>query len=335
MNGTLRELFNTIRGKMLLLVLLNVAGFALIIAIVGVSNWRLKSLTTEVVEMQTAQLTESANIARELSDLFAEIELFDRAFYGRDDVFDARRQTLVRLAGQVSGHATGPELAAALKTMTARLGAYLEAGGKVNAVLAERRALASQIWTEISGLEEQLSQWLIELTLKGEDTDPIDQILALVTGYRESLLIIERRHAESYAAYAERRALSEGVEVLAMVDDLHRRLQTITASAPEIASHGKMIAELTARYRSAADGLYLGLSDLGAHRDGLETAKTAAISVSVDLDRVAAGVAAQSRARMDEIFLTSRMTAVALSIAVVALIGLSSSAATSRRRWSV
>ncbi|QKQ24986.1 hypothetical protein [Candidatus Reidiella endopervernicosa] len=49
---------------------------------------------------------------------------------------------------------------------------------------------------ELTALEDLISAWLIEATLAGRDTNYVDQLLSLITGYRESLLLIGKLLAE-------------------------------------------------------------------------------------------------------------------------------------------
>ena len=142
-------------------------------------------------------------------------------------------------------------------------------------------------------------------------------MLALNTAFRESMLLIERQHGHAQEAYVERSALVERTIVLRLIDDLYQRLQSLTASEPNIADHGRAIATLVMRYRAAADTLYQTLAKQGDSYETLAEAKANTLYVMRELSEETEQRIEKSRQEIDEIFTMTGVIAVVLSIVVI------------------
>ena len=150
-----------------------------------------RSLTTGIVDTRMAQLSRNAEVSRELTLLLAQIDLYDRSIASKSDDLATAEAALLRKSRDLLDLAESDDLQAGLSAFKTDLQRYLEVARSVNRGTLAIEALTTEVWGEIDALEEHLSRWLIELTLADEGTDTIDQVLSLVTGYRESLLQIE------------------------------------------------------------------------------------------------------------------------------------------------
>lgn len=306
-----------IRDKLLLVAGVLLLGVAAVVTIVLVSNARLHSLATGVAETQMATLTDNAAVSREITALFRDIELIDRSFFSRNKTWDRDESWFGLDYAAALEHTDSPKLVAALQDVKQALHDYLQSIGQVTDQLENRQSLSDQIWMQLDAFEADVSDWLIHATLNGERTDGIDQVLALNTAFRESMLLIEREHAHAQETYGERRALIERTTVLGLIDDLYKRLQTLNASEPATAEHGRAITALVMRYRNTVDSFYNLLAKQGDIYDGLAEAKANTLLVMRYLSEDTEQRIEQSRAEINDIFTFTGVIAVALSMLVI------------------
>ena len=308
---------NTIRSKLLLVAGVLFLGVAAVVAIVLVSNARLHSLATGVAETQMSALSDNAVVSREITALFKDIELIDRSFFSREKAWGNDESWFGLDYAAALEHTDNPKLVAALGDVKKALHDFLQSIRQVTQHMETRQSLSDQIWMRLDAFEADISDWLIHATLNGDRTDGIDQVLALNTAFRESMLLIERQHGHAQEAYVERSALVERTIVLRLIDDLYQRLQSLTASEPNIADHGRAIATLVMRYRAAADTLYQTLAKQGDSYETLAEAKANTLYVMRELSEETEQRIEKSRQEIDEIFTMTGVIAVVLSIVVI------------------
>lgn len=307
----------TIRRKLLLGAGVLFMGIVAVVAIVLVSNARLHSLATGVAETQMTTLSDNAAVGREITALFKEIELIDRSFFSREKNWDTDESWYGLDYAAALQHTDSPKLVAALEGVKLALHDYLQCIREVTQYLETRQELSDQIWRRLDVFEADISDWLIHATLSGEHTDGVDQVLALNTAFRESMLLIEREHGHAHETYVGRSALAERTYVLGLIDDLYKRLQTLNASEPDIAAHGKGISDLVMRYRDAVDAIYKTLGKQGDAYDTLAQAKASTLLVMDELTEETGQLIDKSRQEINEIFTMTGVVTVVLSILVI------------------
>lgn len=310
-----------IRTKILLLVLLNVIALATIVIMIGTVFDKAERLTAEVAGTETKHVIDNSHLTRALSSFFSDVDVFNHAFLGDDQVLETTGQRLSATLDRIAARADDPELKKILATLNGQYADYLAVCGKVNQLIAAQKAAMRESTHELTALEHLLSRQLIDVTLKGSDPSHIDQILALTTGYRESLLVIEKLQAETWAAFLKKDPERTREDIIGVLDDLYLRLQTITASAPDIAAHGVRISEFVARHKEATKTLIGALVDLNSHLDGLDASRARVSDVITLLDRDSAHRSGTLGSQIASIFKQSRLALILFSISVILLIG--------------
>lgn len=308
---------HTIRSKLLLSAGVLFFGVAAVVAIVLVSNARLHNLATGVAEAQMMTLNDNAAVSREITALFKDIELIDRSFFSLKKHWNKEESWYGLDYDAALQHTDSPKLIASLGDVELALHDYLQCIREVTQHMEMRQGLSDQIWRRLDVFESDISDWLIHATLSGERTDGVDQVLALNTAFRESMLLIEREYGQAKEAYVERTALSERVYVLGLVDDLYRRLQTLNASKPVIVAHGQAISVMVMRYRDAVDAIYTELAEQGETYDRLAQAKSNTLFVMRELSEEVGQRIESSRQEIDDIFMVTGIITVILSILVI------------------
>jgi PAS domain S-box-containing protein len=241
-------MFPTVGKKLVGLAIFGAASIALIAVIAGIAFYRVETLSSEITGTQIRSVLGSAAIGRELSAAFSELDLISRNCRGDLALEDLNKHVLAKLAeiAKIDQDKQQADAVTVLSTKTTEL---------VNQCTAIRRTLASlnridhEVLVELAKLESLVGRTLIKQTLAGKDTDYLDQIITLITGFRETLLEIGKRIAESGAAATDN---SRSSNVGPIFDDLILRLQTLTASEPEIAHIAKRAIRLVGLYRAQA-----------------------------------------------------------------------------------
>lgn len=308
---------NSIRSRILLVAGVLFLGITVVVAIVLISNARLNTLSTAVVEDQMQILTNNADVSREVTALFRDIELIDRSFFGRDTGWEDDDGWHGLDYAAALKHTDSPKLIEALEGVKQNLQDYLQCIRLITGQLETLKGLTVQIWTQLDAFEADVSDWLIYATLNGERTDGIDQVLALNTAYRETMLLIEREHGFAQEVYFERRVIQQRQAVLQIIDDFYTRLQSLRASEPKIAEHGQIIMGLIVRYRETTDEFYETLAKQSDSYDRLSSAKSNTLNVMQSLSEDTQQRIEESRREIDELFTATGVIAVGLSIIVI------------------
>jgi len=236
--------------KLLWLVVFNALALALIVVTVGIAFNRVETLSADIARHEMSGVIDNASMGRELSTAFSDIDLVSRSCHGADTSGDVGKRLTVAIA-EIAGKAEDKALADAMTVLSATTAQLLGECARINGTLSNVRGIDRQIQEELGRLENLIGRALIDQTLAGKSTDHLDQVMTLITGYRETVLLIARQIAEQSADHSIH--LRNGSPVISLIDDLTLRLQTLTASDPKIAQIGKRLIRLAANYRQEVE----------------------------------------------------------------------------------
>ena len=235
-----------IARKLLWLAIFNACFIAAIAAIAGVAFTRAEILSAEIINHELAAVISNASIGRELSVAFMDIDLVSRSCDGNGAPEDLS-QRLAASITELSRKTQDEELGVHTSLLGATIPQLIDACGQITGTLSNLRRIDRQLQVHLEDVENRVGRALIDQTLAGKATDHLDQVMTLITGYRETLLLIARQVAEHSS---DHRLDQTHVEViLASIDDLTLRLQTLTASTPEIAAIANLLIRLATGYR--------------------------------------------------------------------------------------
>ena len=185
-----------ISTKLLLLNLMICAAFILIVCVAIVSFYNVRHMSRDVANKDIGRVIDNSQAARELGKVFADIDLLSRTFYGKDDYLESEGSRLIVSVKNIAGSTTDPGLNKSLLTLSDNLASFLSQCAAVNTLLDARQYIDGETNAELARLENLIGDLLVNSTLRGEDTSFVEQMLALVVGYRESLLNIGKLYAE-------------------------------------------------------------------------------------------------------------------------------------------
>ncbi|MEY2689085.1 MAG: hypothetical protein RL375_3283, partial [Pseudomonadota bacterium] len=233
--------------KLFWLAAFNALAFGLIALIVAVAFHRIGTLSAAVASQEMSSVIDNASIGRDLASAFTTIEGVGRGCR-TGGVSPEVGEALMASLAQINQRTVDRQIAqgsAALMASTARLLVQCRQLGEI-ADQARRTDLAMQ--AELTRLDELLARTVVEQTLAGKTVDHLEQVMSLVTGYRETLLLLAREIAEQ----ADQVPASPPARDAAasMVDDLLLRLQTLTAATPDVARAGRRLIGQALAYRA-------------------------------------------------------------------------------------
>ncbi len=244
--------FSSIAGKLLWLAALNACAFVLIAVLVGVAFKRIGMQSAEIAIQEVAAVVENATTGRALFSAFSDLELVSRSCHGESVLGEIGP----RLSGTMAGFATqaeDPGLVEAIAGLAAETTRLLDGCLGINRAMTGIREADAAMLDELTQLEEVVGRALIDETLAGKATDYLDQIMSLITGISETILVIGRQ----IAGWGDELTLQAQAEssVNALCDDLILRLQTLTASPPRIADIARRLIALATAYKALSKNL--------------------------------------------------------------------------------
>jgi len=240
-----------ISTKLLLLNLMICAAFFLIGCVFVLSFANIRSKLTDVTSRDMGRAISNSQVAREFSEVFSDIELLSHIFYGKDEYLKSEGRKLLESVNRISGRTVDSNLKKSLLSFRNHIEAFLNQCVVVNMVLHARESIDRETHAQLSSLENLIAVLFVRSTLEGEDTAFAEQLLTLVIGYRESLLQIGKLYAELGQEHYSIPLKGKTSQVIAVIDDLYLRLQTITASIPDVTRSGEKIASNVQKYREA------------------------------------------------------------------------------------
>ncbi len=321
MYPTLRLSNLRISTKLLLLNLMTWAAFFLIIGVIAFSFAIVRNKLTAVANRDMGRVIASSQTTRKISKVFADIDLLGRTFYGRKDYLASEGSRLTNTVNQISKNTLDPDLEKSLLPLFDSLDSFLTRCTTVNTALHTIESIDREINTELTALENMISEMLVNLTLEGEDVSFVEQLLTLVVGYQESLLKIGKLFAELGHEHYFIPLEGKTSPLISVIDDLILRLQTLTASIPDIARQGDNIVNDVKQYRGAVLSFYEEMEGLGLQLADLNNIRVLSMSVMESIEDNISKASKLTVNSIEKIMLSSGSVAVVLSILVIVSMG--------------
>jgi PAS domain S-box-containing protein len=297
------------------------AAFFLIVCVTLFSFANVRNMLTEITSKDMASVVDNSRTARELSKVFVDINLLSRTFYGKNDYLESEGRRLVSSVKTITQNTTQPDLNKTLLALSDNLDSFLSQCTEVNAAFYARQSIESETYSVLTRLENIISELLVNLTLEGEDTSFVEQLLTLVIGYRESLLQIGKLYAEVGHEHYFIPLEGKTSPVLEAIDDLTLRLQTITASIPDVALYGEHLVRNVKRYREAIFRFYEVMEELGSRTTDLNNQKNALMAELGSLDREISRTTEHVSKSIRKIIFSSEAAVLILSLIVIVSLG--------------
>ena len=306
------------------LILMNILILLVFCGICGVTIYsfaNIERLVTKIITTDISQNIENAGLLRELSGVFAEANHIAGIFIKNERVLNSQGTHLVRQMNELVAKNTDSRLKQPLKDFSLQLDLFFRQCGHINTVVRTLELNADKLLQELNGLDKTISEKRISLILKGYDPTILEQLAALTSGYHDTLqeinLQFERLIIEHDRSIDNKRLQP----ILSLIDDLNLRIQTLTASEPDIAAFGPRLSQNLRVYRK---NIILYFQAMAEHRQqltGLEKIKGQIIGIMNDIDRSIAQSTTSVSQHVNEIMAASRRFILIVSFAVIILTG--------------
>ncbi|GAU09346.1 PAS domain S-box protein [Desulfoplanes formicivorans] len=276
---------------------LGIACLAILIVIM-IAAHSIKELSSQITNDHLQEIAANSRVARDLSKVFADINLVVNNFYGQGDYLLTRGDRILKLIQESASRTTLPTIKSDLQILQKHMRSFLDACTTVNQSIAERVRIEKDMDATLSRLEDTISETMIGQSLDGEDTSFMEQLSLLVFGYRENLLRIENIAAQISFDHFSSMAMSSSHPLIQALEHFKRHLRTLTTSQQHIAMYGQQLSLQSDAYERNVRHLHSSMQRLREHIDILTQSKAVLLEKMATID---ARIAQSSRKIVQDI----------------------------------
>ena len=233
--------------KLIALALVNMLALSLLTVMVWLAYGRIESLSTEIAQKEMTRVLDSAALGRGVSAALSDLDAAIRACQDQNGSSSETSQIHTELV-TLADSANDPALQDAIRQLAATTQRLLtncnDTGVNLSVIAATEKFLLEQL----VAAERLTSRALIDQTLAGKNTGYLDQVMALVIGYRETIMLIGRELGKRVANIESAQLAAK--TSLALIDDLKLRFQTLTVATPDMARIALKMSRAVERYRA-------------------------------------------------------------------------------------
>ncbi len=268
-----------------------------------------------IVENSLRTTIQNARNSRDFGLLNARLSVFESTFYIDDKRLKDESEEIRQSIEKIQRSVVGNDLKTFLSQLGEQFSLYYDRRKWVNYLLFWRSEQDKVIDDQFQFLQEIIAEKKIRLTLAGESTDYLDQLVLLISGFRESLFEIAKLNAEENPATLLSAPLDAPVPLKSQLENLMLRLGTLTASEPPIDRLGKQLLDRFAYYQYLMEQYRHEMFRLGelTRKLNLQTGKI--LSAMAQLDD-------QTAARVLEVRNEIRTTSNFATAVVISMLGL-------------
>ena len=292
---------------------LGLAALVVLIFIITASQ-NVKELSSRVTEDQLQEIAANSRAARDLSRIFADINLVVSNFYGQGDYLLMEGDRITARIDESASQATLPTIKSDLQLLHKHMSGFLDACAKVNRTLEERSAIESTLDATLSRLEDTITETIIGQSLDGEDTSFMEQLSLLVFGYRENLLRIENINAKIGIEHFTTQQVPPTHPLIQALEDFKLHIRTLTASQKHIAIYGRQLFRHIEAYEKNIRDLHGSMQRLQERIDILTRAKSILLEKMATLDAEIAQRSRQVVQRIDSAVARSQLIVISMFV---------------------
>ena len=309
----------TIKSRLRQTSLVSIGMFVLIILGLYVALNGVRGQIDRIVEERLQLVVDNSQSSRDFGLLHARLSVFKNTFFGNDAFLQTEGEALNGLLDNLRNRTQDPHLKDLLTQLQESFAVYLERCQWINVLLAWRSGQDSDINDLLLLLQEIIAERTIEVALDGGDVSYLEQLMQLLSGYRESLLEIAKLNAEENLTLLMHSAVSDPPPLNREVNSLSLRLRTLTASEPPIDRFGRHLISRMEYYLYLMRLYQLEMIQLGQQNAGLEQLTADILNVMQELDQETASAAVRIKAEVrNSIYATFISVLAALSLLAVA-----------------
>jgi PAS domain S-box-containing protein len=313
--------FGMIRKLMLMNILFFLAFGGIVLTVLHVFR-NMEGVSKTLIDENITRVIANEQLGRDLGKVLSDTNLLvDTFLYGVQDVRKEGERIATSAAG-LESHGGNPVLKKHLRELTGVLGSFFQMCAVVKEHSERLDSRELKMNKELTALEETLSEKLISRVMDGKDASILEQLSIIIPGFRETLLQISLEHVKLCLRQPGVEGRGQGHILLSLLDDLHMRMRTITASEPRIAGYGTRLMEEVTAYRKDTVLLVQALSELDRRLARVTEVKKDLVE---DMKAVDAGVSrtsGEALTQVTQVMGASRGLIVVTSVVVMSLLAL-------------
>jgi signal transduction histidine kinase len=268
------------RGRLLSLVLLNALALGVVGAVVYASFDRVQDLAREMARGELARIVANAALERGLAAINARIALLARSC--RDAGIDVDWSEFVAAFDEIERLDLDRTVEPEIRRLRPAASAMIESCQRIRGTMLRLRALDDRLFLELGALDASTARAIVEHTLARRDLGHLDQIMLLISGFRETALLIGKQIASHLGGGDEPARLG----ALDMLEDLELRLQGFVATSPDMSNARGRIVAVTRLLRVQATELFEALARFDAAVAQTLEAKARIAALTMRLDEL-------------------------------------------------
>ena len=244
----------TVTKKLLLINSLICIAFVVLIMVVFFSSRYVEKMLTTTFTSETRRIIENSHINRELNRILSDMNLIVSTFYENDKVLETDGLQLFNETQTLLSKSVNDDMKASLNCFMQQVIDMLIQCKEVNLVRKKIREIEKDFDRNLVSLDNFVSESLVELMVKGENTANMEQLSTMIGGWRESFAGIKFQFVDLGLEHFKL-PLKKGDILINATDELMLRLRAFTA-APDIARHDEILIRLLKNYKSSVLEFY-------------------------------------------------------------------------------
>ncbi len=308
-----------ITTKMILMNLLLLAVFVVMIMLNFYSFGTVERLVNRTVATDVELNLANAGVLRELSEVFSHTSRLLGSFIKNEKELATQGGQLVTSTERLAVVSSNRRLSEPLQEYGMRLRALFATCASINVIVRQIEKQEQQHDSVVDALERTISDSKIKLILKGRDPAIMEQLAVLANGYHDSLQAVSLSFFRTISEKSAQADTLRQKQQLDMIDDIILRLQSLSASEPQIAVYGQRLITSVKAYRVMIEQYFRSLALLEHQKYQLEEAKVKVIGVMQRIDDEIASSTKGISGHVHEIMVTARRNTL-LAAVVLALV---------------
>lgn len=310
-----------ITTKMMLMNLLLLAVFVAIIMLTFYSFGTVERLVNRTVATDVELNLANAGVLRELTEAFSNTSRLLGSFIKNEKELAANGGQIVASTERLAAVSSDKRLSEPLQKYSMRLGALFATCASINVIVRQIEQQEEQHDRIVEALERTISDNKIRLILKGHDPAIMEQLAVLTTGYHDSLQAVSLSFFRTISEKSAQSDSSRQKQQFDMIDDIILRLQSLSASEPQIAVYGPRLIASVKAYRVMIEQYFRALKLLELQKSQLEEAKVKVIGVMQRIDGEIASSTKGISSHVHEIMVASRRNILLVAVALAVVSG--------------
>lgn len=228
--------------------------------------------------------------------LYSRLRVFQNTFFGKDEFLTEEGLTISSRLKALQKSVTQPGIKGNLRQLSTDFERYLERCEWINQLIRWRSDQDQDIQQMLQILQELLSERIIEAASKNEPIDYYEQLVLLMSGYRESLFEIEKLNAQEDPLLLLKGDESDLPPLQEKLNSLALRLRGLTATEPPFDRIGRHLISRVEYYHYLMRVYQLELIQLGLQNTNLKARAETVLASLEDLDAESASAVYALRA---------------------------------------